>query len=98
MSALAVILQFPLPSTVTEPTLPSTELVNVTVLLASAVPVKVGVLSLVLLSVLELPVSDAALKSGVLGVLGPLVSTLIAKALEADEVLPATSVAVAVIL
>ena len=38
---------------------------------AFAVPVKVGVLSLVRLSVSELPVSEAGLKSGVEGALTP---------------------------
>ena len=41
---------------------------NSTVLPASAVPVNVGVLSLVMLSVLDCPVSEEELRSGVDGV------------------------------
>ena len=37
---------------------------KVTVLPASAVPVKVGVVTLVMLSVLDMPLSDAAVRSG----------------------------------
>src|SRR5437867_3621531 len=47
----------------------------VTVLAASAVPVNVGVVILVLLSVLDDPVSLAAVKSGVEGAAGAVVST-----------------------
>ena len=60
-------LQFPLLSAVVVPK----ELVpanNSTVLPASAVPVNVGVLSLVMLSVLDCPVSEEELRSGVDGV------------------------------
>ena len=42
---------------------------KVTVALASADPVKVGAVTLVMLSVLEGPLSDALLRSGTLGVL-----------------------------
>ena len=45
-----------------------------TVLLASAVPVKVGVVSVVILSVLELPVSEEASRSGVDGADGAIQS------------------------
>ena len=43
---------------------------KVTVLPASAVPVKVGVAALVMLSVLDLPLSDAAVRSGADGPAG----------------------------
>ena len=46
-----------------------------TVLPASAVPVKVGAVTLVMLSVLDNPVSLAAIKSGVEGTGGAVVST-----------------------
>ena len=45
-----------------------------TVLFASAVPVKVGVVSVVILSVLELPVSESAERSGVDGAEGAIES------------------------
>ena len=47
-----------------------------TVLPASAVPVKVGVVLLVMLSVLEDPVSEALVMSGVLGAEGADVSSV----------------------
>ena len=50
-----------------------------TVLPASAVPVKVGVVSPVILSVLELPVSEEGARSGVDGASGAVVSTLIVR-------------------
>ncbi len=68
-----------------------------TVLLASAVPVKVGVVSLVRLSVLEEPVSLPAVRSGVPGAEGAVVSMVTDKADEAADWLPAASVALAVI-
>ena len=43
---------------------------NVTVAFASALPTKVGVVILVTLSVLEVPMSDAASRSGAAGVAG----------------------------
>ena len=58
----------------------------------------VGVLSLVLLSVGEEPVSDAAARSTAVGALGAVVSTGIDRGLEAVRVLPAGSVRVAVTL
>lgn len=94
----AVILQLPEPSAVALPTEPSTLEVKVTVTLASEVPLKVGVLSDVSLSALELPVSLAASRSGVPGAFGAVESMVTARALEADEVFPAASVAVAVML
>ena len=64
-----------------------------TVLSASASPVRVGVVSVVILSVLELPVSETAERSGVDGADGDAASMVISKALEALEVLPAASFA-----
>ena len=88
--------QSPLPSAVVVPIEEPSEKSS-TVLPASAVPVKVGVVSVVILSVLELPVSEAASRSGVDGADGDAVSMVIVKALEALEVLPAASVTCAVI-
>ncbi len=80
---------------VPEPTsTPSTKIF--TMLSVSAVPVKVGVVSLVMLSVLEEPVSLPASRSGVDGAAGAVVSTVRAKLLEAALWLPAASVALAV--
>ena len=56
-----------------------------TVLLASAVPVKVGVVSLVMLSVFEDPVSEAASRSGVVGGEGADVSTVMLNAPDSDD-------------
>ena len=88
--------QSPLPSAVVVPMEEPSEKSS-TVLSASAVPVKVGVASSVILSVEELPESEAAARSGVDGADGAAVSMVIVKELEALEVLPAVSVAVAVI-
>ena len=74
LKVLAVIVQLPKLSAVVVPIFPLTLLVRVTVLLASAVPVKVGVVLLVMLSVLELPESVAAVMSGVEGAVGAPVS------------------------
>lgn len=65
---------------------------------ASAVPEIAGVLSDVMSSVLDVPVSLAASKSGTLRVAGEVVSTVTASAVEATLVLPAASVAVAEML
>src|SRR5947207_2805339 len=65
-----------------------------TVLLASAVPVKVGALMLVLLSVDEIPLSLAVVMSGV-ETAGAVVSIVMVKPGEAAEAFPAASVAVA---
>ena len=97
-NAEAVMLQLPLPSAVTLPTVPATELASVTVLPASAVPVKVGVVSLVILSVSDSPVSDPAARSGADGAAGLPVSIEIARPADAAETLPAASVAVIVIV
>ena len=87
--------QFPEPSAVAVPSdvAPSS---NSTVLFASAVPVIVGVSSLVLSSVLELPLSLPASRSGVDGVAGADVSIVTVNADEAALAFPAASVAVAV--
>ncbi len=70
-----VIDQLPVPSAVAVPStvVPSVSY-SVTVLLASAVPVKVGVVALVMLSVLDVPVSLAVARSGVLEAPGAVVS------------------------
>src|SRR5437879_5134243 len=64
----------------------------VTVLFASAVPLKVGVVALVMLSVLLLPVSEAAIRSGVDGALGAVVSIVTDRAPDATLTFPAMSV------
>ena len=64
----------------------------------SAVPVKVGVLSPVRSSVFDVPVSDAAARSGALGAAGAVVSMVTTIGAEAALVLPAASVAVVVML
>ena len=71
---------------------------RVTVLPVSAVPVKVGVVTLVMLSVLDTPLSDAATRSGADGAAGATVSMVTDKAADAALTLPATSVALAVML
>ena len=78
--------QLPDPSAVAVPTAPSTLEVNVTAAPASAVPVSVGVASLVMSSVSELPESLAAARSGEEGALGAEVSTVIDSAAEATPV------------
>jgi hypothetical protein len=91
-------LQFPDPSAVAVPKTvdPSN---TCTVLLGAAVPVKVGVLSLVRLSVLDAPVSVAAVMSGVDGIeVGAVVSMVMLRGAEAGLTFPAPSVAVAVIV
>src|SRR5882672_5475832 len=90
-------LQLPLPSAVALPiwVAPSN---SFTVLFAAAVPVKVGVVALVMLSLFEEPESEAALKSGVEGAAGAEVSMVTESAAEAVPTLPAASVAVAVML
>ena len=67
--------------------------------LLPTVPLNVGVVKLVMLSVLELPLSLAAVISGVEGAgVGGVVSMVMLRALEAAETFPATSVAFAVML
>jgi hypothetical protein len=90
--------QFPLVSALAVPSDVVPPRNNSTVELASAVPVKVGVLIFVTLSVVELPESLAAAKSGVEGAVGALVSIVTLKALDAALVFPAVSVALAVML
>ena len=69
--------------------------VNATVLPISAVPLIVGVVSLVLSSVEELPLSLTASRSGV-DTAGAEVSIVTANADDAALMLPAASVAVAI--
>ena len=90
-------LQFPLLSAVVDPKelLPAK---SSTMLLASAVPVKVGVVSLVLLSVFELPVSELESRSGVDGAAGAAASMLIVNSAEASDTFPVASVAFAVMV
>ena len=65
--ASTVKLQLPLPSAVVVPSeLPLSN--NSTVLPASAVPISVGVASLVMLSLLDFPVSELESRSGIDGV------------------------------
>ncbi len=68
-------LQLPLASAVVVPSAVPL-LYTVTVLPASAVPVKVGVVALVTLSVLDGPLSLAFVRSGVDGALGAVLSTV----------------------
>ena len=88
--------QSPLPSAVTEPTLPSRSLVRAIDVLASAVPDTVGVVALVVSSVAEDPVSEPAARSGVDVVDGAVTSTVTLNAVDAELAFPAASVAVAV--
>lgn len=67
---------------------------KLTVLPVAAVPVKVGAVILVILSVLDTPLSDAAMRSGRVGV-AMTVSMVTDKAPEATLTLPAASVALA---
>jgi hypothetical protein len=69
---------------------------SLTMLPAAAVPVKVGVVSLVRLSLFDEPVSDEATRSGLEGADGAVLSIVIERALEAALVFAAVSVAVAV--
>ena len=90
-------LQSPEPLAVVVPRLVAPAKIS-TVLFASAVPSKLGVLSLVSLSVEDEPLSEEANRSGVEGALGLLVSIVILKPELAELVFPALSVAVIVIL
>lgn len=74
---MPVLMHAALPSAAAVPRAPSAEEESVTVLPASAVPVKVGVASLVMSSVSEAPVSEAAARSGVEGAAGAAVSITI---------------------
>ena len=91
-------LQLPRPFAVAVPIIPLTEDIRVIVLFASAVPVKVGVVSLVLLSVLELPVSVPAVILGAEGAGGTVASMVMARDEDATPVFPAASAALAVML
>ena len=94
----AVNVHAPAPSAVVVPRLVEPPRNNSTVLFASAVPVKVGVLTLVILSVLDDPVSLAAVRSGVEGAAGAVLSMVMLNAPEATETFPAASVALALML
>ncbi len=63
-----------------------------TVAFASAVPLKVGVLSLVMSSVLEEPESEPEARSGAEGAEGAAVSMVTLRPEESAEMLPARSV------
>ena len=67
-----------------------------TVALASAVPVKVGVVLLVALSVLDVPLSVRFVMSTALGAAGAVASIVTVRLLDATPVLPAVSVALVV--
>jgi hypothetical protein len=71
---------------------------RVTVLAASAVPVKDSAVILVILSVFDTPVSDAVVRSSAFGAAGAVASMVIVKAPDAMLTLPAASVALVVIL
>ena len=63
---------------------------------AAALPVTVGVVTRVIASLADEPLSDAAARIGALGAFGAVVSTVIASAFDASLTLPAASVARAV--
>ena len=86
----------PLPFAVAVPITPGPTRVTVTVLLASAVPFRSNVVSLVTWSLLEVPVSVVIPVK--LGRPGADVSIVTLRAPDAPLVLPATSVALAVML
>ena len=92
----AVNVQLPLPSTTA---VPNTVVPSLMVMVSPGdpVPAKVGVLSPVLLSVLLLPVSVPAVRSGAAGAAGAVVSMVTASAGLGELVLPAVSVTVVVI-
>ena len=62
---------------------------------STLLPVRVGVVTLVMLSVLLLPESDALARSGALGAEGAVVSIVTVRAVDAAPVLPAASVTLA---
>src|SRR5688500_12672222 len=86
--ALLVITQLPLASAAPVPIKMVPPRKSCTALLASAVPEKVGVVTLVTLSVLEMPLSLAAAMSGVGGAAGAAVSIVMLRAPETAETLP----------
>ena len=92
---MLVIIHAPLPLATAAPRIVAPSL-SVTVLPAAAVPLTVGVVSLVTLSVAEVPLSEPAARSGVDGAAGAAVSIVRLSAAEATLSLPAASVAVAV--
>src|SRR5471032_2095101 len=93
LNRLLVMDQLPLPSATTLPsTLVPLLSYSVTVEPASAVPLKVSVVTLVMLSLFEVPLSLALARSGVDGAAGANVSKLSAGVLPAPPLLPAVSV------
>ena len=84
------------PLTVAEPTWAAPSKIA-TVSPFTPVPVNVGVVTLVMLSVLDVPESEAAVKSGVPGAADAVVSMVTDRALEVPT-FPAASVVVAVML
>src|SRR4029077_18043097 len=60
-------------------------------------PVKVGAIMLVMLSMVDVPLSDTAARSGVPGAAGAVASIVTVRATEAALMLPARSVALAAI-
>ncbi len=98
VNVLDVMLQLPEPSAVVVPSnvVPSVSY-NLTVAPASApLPVRVGVVTLVMLSVLLLPESEALARSAAPGAVGAVVSTVTARPVDAELVLPAASVTLVV--
>ena len=96
-SVLDVMLQLPPASATAVPrtVLPS-ESYNVTRVPASACPLMVGVVSLVMSSLEEDPVSEAESRSSPVGAVGAAVSTVTPNSVLVDETFPAESAAVAV--
>src|SRR5690606_38445782 len=91
MPALTVTLQLPEPSAVLAPTSTPPTYRYTVALASAAVPLKVAVASSVLLAGSELPVSQSAAMSGVVGAAGSLGSIVPDKPLEAVPSLPARS-------
>ena len=94
-SAGVVKLQLPAPSATVVPRSSAPSYTD-TVLPGSAVPVSVGVVSLVRSSEFEVPVSEPALRSGVPGCAGAVVSITSSLVLASEVALPAASVTVAI--
>jgi hypothetical protein len=96
-SKLVVTLQLPAPSVKAAPNIVVPSVSNtLTIKSDSAVPVRVGVESIVMLSELEVPLSEMTERSGVLGGLGGVLSNKIERPAEAVLVLPVASVALLV--
>ena len=93
-SLLLAMRQVPSTATALPSTVPPSY--RVTVAPASAVPVKTGMVSAVMLSLSEMPLSELALRSGTDGAAGAVVSIVTFSGSEAALVLPAVSVALTV--